>query len=81
MKAPIDRFKGKSREEIYEKEKLLDKENLDKNDQLAMFLAAMKVFLPWLLLILSPLIIFALLLWARSSAICRGFCYAQNKEV
>ena len=62
MKAPIDRFKGKSREEIYEKEKLLDKENLDKNDQLAMFLAAMKVFLPWLLLILSPLIIFALLL-------------------
>ena len=62
MKAPIDRFKGKSRNEIYEKEKLLDKDNLDKNDQLAMFLAAMKVFLPWLLLILSPLIIFALLL-------------------
>lgn len=62
MKAPIDRFKGKSLEEIYKKERLLDRYNLDKNDQLAMFLAAMKVFLPWLLLILSPLIIFALLI-------------------
>ena len=44
MKAPIDRFKGKSLEEIYKKERLLDRDNLDKNDQLAMFLAAMKVF-------------------------------------
>ena len=46
MKAPIDRFKGKSPEEIYEKESLLDKDNLDKHDQMAMFMAAMKVFLP-----------------------------------
>ena len=62
MKAPIDRFKGKSPEEIYEKESLLDKDNLDKHDQMAMFIAAMKVFLPWVLLILSPFIIFALII-------------------
>ncbi|ACV28075.1 Uncharacterised protein [Anaerococcus prevotii] len=62
MKAPIDRFKGKSQKEIYEKERLLDRDNLENNDQLAMFLAAMKVFMPWVLLILSPLIILALLI-------------------
>ena len=62
MKAPIDRFKGKSPEEIYEKESLLDKDNLDKHDQMDMFMAAMKVFLPWVLLILSPFIIFALII-------------------
>ena len=52
MKAPIDRFKGKSPEEIYEKEELLEKDNLEKHDRFAMFLAAMKVFLPPVLLIL-----------------------------
>lgn len=51
MKKPIDRFKGKSKEEIYEKEKLLDDDNLEKHDRLAMFLAAMKVFLPPVLLV------------------------------
>lgn len=52
MKKPIDRFKGKSKEEIYEKEHLLDPENLEKHDKLAMFLAAMKVFMPPVILIL-----------------------------
>ena len=52
MKAPIDRFKGKSPEEIYEKEELLEKDNLEKHDRFAMFLAAMKVFMPPVLLIL-----------------------------
>lgn len=61
MRAPIDRFKDKSPEEISRKESLLDKDNLDKHDQLAMFLAAMKVFLPWVLLILSPFLILAIL--------------------
>lgn len=51
MKRPIDRFKGKSKEEIYEKERLLDQDNLEKHDKLAMFLAAMKVFMPPVLLI------------------------------
>ena len=60
MKAPIDRFKGKSHEEIYEKERLLDKDNLEKKDQLAMFLAAMKVFMPVVLLLLAPLFLLAL---------------------
>ena len=41
MKRPIDHFKNKSKEEIYEKD-----------DRLAMFLAAMKVFMPPVLLIL-----------------------------
>ena len=62
MKAPIDRFKGKSQKEIYEKERLLDKDNLENKDQLAMFLAATRVFMPWVLLILSPLIILALVI-------------------
>ena len=62
MKAPIDRFKGKSQKEIHEKERLLDKDNLENKDQLAMFLAAMRVFMPWVLLILSPLIILALVI-------------------
>ena len=52
MKRPIDPFKNKSKEEIYEKEELLEKDNLEKDDRLAMFLAAMKVFLPPVLLIL-----------------------------
>ncbi|MDD7464289.1 MAG: hypothetical protein SOW41_02485 [Anaerococcus sp.] len=51
MKKPIDRFKGKSKEEIEEKERLLDQDNLEKHDKLAMFLAALKVFLPPVLLI------------------------------
>ena len=33
MKRPIDRFKGKTREEIEEKEALLDKDNLEKGDR------------------------------------------------
>lgn len=52
MKKPIDKFKGKSQEEIYEKESLLDEDNLEKDDKIAMFLAAMKVFLPPLILII-----------------------------
>ncbi|MDU7164052.1 MAG: hypothetical protein E6296_05875 [Anaerococcus vaginalis] len=61
MKRPIDPFKEKSPDEIYEKEELLEKDNLEKDDRLAMFLAAMKVFLPPVLLILlifSSLIFF-----------------------
>lgn len=52
MTKPIDRFKGKSKEEIEEKERLLDEENLEKHDRLAMFLAALKVFLPPVLLVI-----------------------------
>ena len=52
MKRPVDPFKNKTKEEIYEKEELLEKDNLEKDDRLAMFLAAMKVFLPPVLLIL-----------------------------
>lgn len=61
MKRPIDPFKEKSPDEIYEKEELLEKDNLEKDDRLAMFLSAMKVFLPPVLLILlifSSLIFF-----------------------
>ena len=54
MKRPIDRFKGKTREEIEEKESLLDEDNLERGDRLAMFLAAMRVFMPFVLLILAP---------------------------
>lgn len=59
MKRPIDRFKGKTREEIEEKESLLDKDNLEKGDRLAMFLAAMRVFMPFVLLILAPIFLIA----------------------
>ena len=52
MKRPVDPFKNKTTEEIYDKEELLEKDNLEKDDRLAMFLAAMKVFLPPVLLIL-----------------------------
>ena len=55
MKRPIDRFKGKSREEIEAKEDLLDRDNLERGDKLAMFLAAMRVFMPFVLLLLAPL--------------------------
>lgn len=51
MKKPIDSFKGKTKKEIEEKESLLDPDNLEKDDKLAMFLAAMKVFMPPVLLI------------------------------
>ena len=51
MKRPIDRFKGKSREEIEKKEDLLDHDNLERGDKLAMFLAAMRVFMPFVLLL------------------------------
>lgn len=51
MKKPIDRFKGKTKEEIEEKERLLDEDNLEKHDRLAMFLAAMRVFMPPVLLV------------------------------
>ncbi|MDY3005864.1 hypothetical protein HV819_04615 [Anaerococcus sp. AGMB00486] len=53
MKKPIDPFKNKTKEEIYEKEELLEKDNLEKHDKLAMFLAAMKVFGPPVLIILA----------------------------
>lgn len=59
MKRPIDRFKGKTREEIEEKESILDKDNLEKGDRLAMFLAAMRVFMPFVLLILAPIFLIA----------------------
>ncbi len=59
MKRPIDRFKGKTREEIEAKEDLLDRDNLEKGDKLAMFLAAMKVFMPFVLLLLAPIFLIA----------------------
>lgn len=62
MKKPIDRFSGKNADEIYEKENLLDEDNLEKDDRLAMFLAAIKVFLPGLLIVIAPLLLFAILL-------------------
>ncbi len=62
MKRPIDRFSGKSDEEIYEKTHLLDENNLEKGDRLAMFLAAMRVFLPGLLLVIGPLLLLAIFL-------------------
>ncbi|MCI7239130.1 MAG: hypothetical protein SOU08_05315 [Anaerococcus sp.] len=62
MKGPIDRFKEKNSEYVYEKQSLLDKDNLEKGDRLAMFLAAMKTFMPVVLLVLSPLILLAIFL-------------------
>ncbi len=62
MKRPIDAFKDKDLQEIYEKEDLLDENNLEKGDRLAMFLAAMKAFLPGLLILIGPLLLFAMLL-------------------
>ena len=62
MKRPIDRFEGKTKKEIYQKEYLLDEDNLEKHDRLAMFLAALRVFLPGLLLVLAPLILLLILL-------------------
>ena len=59
MKRPIDRFKGKTREEIEQKESLLDEDNLERGDKLAMFLAAMRVFMPFVLLLLAPLFLLA----------------------
>lgn len=59
MKRPIDRFKGKTREEIESKEDLLDRDNLEKGDKLAMFLAAMRVFMPFVLLLLAPIFLIA----------------------
>ena len=61
MKKPIDRFEDKSEDEIYQKERLLDEDNLEKNDRLAMFLAALRVFLPALLIVLGPLLLLAIL--------------------
>ena len=62
MRGPIDRFRDKSSKEIYKKEELLEKENLEKHDRLAMFLAALKVFLPGLLIVIGPLLLLAILL-------------------
>ncbi|WP_299034195.1 hypothetical protein [uncultured Anaerococcus sp.] len=62
MKRPIDRFKGKTREEIEEKESLLDEDNLERGDRLAMFLAAMRVFMPFVLLLLAPIFLIAFLM-------------------
>lgn len=62
MRKPIDRFSGKSNEEIYQKESLLDDDNLEKYDRLAMFLAALKVLLPALLIVVGPILLFAILL-------------------
>lgn len=59
MKRPIDRFKGKSREEIEEKEDLLDYDNLERGDKLAMFIAAMRVFMPFVFLLLAPIFLIA----------------------
>lgn len=62
MRKPIDSFSEKNADEIYEKENLLDENNLEKDDKLAMFLAALKVFLPGLLLVIGPLLLLAILL-------------------
>ena len=62
MRKPIDSFSEKNADEIYEKENLLDENNLEKDDKLAMFLAAIKVFLPGLLLVIGPLLLLAILL-------------------
>lgn len=62
MRKPIDRFSGKSNEEIYQKESLLDDDNLEKYDRLAMFLAALKVLFPALLIVVGPILLFAILL-------------------
>ena len=61
MKRPIDRFAGKNADEIYEKNHLLDPENLEKGDRLAMFLAAFRVLLPGLLLVIAPFLLIAIL--------------------
>lgn len=62
MRKPIDSFSEKNADEIYEKENLLDEDNLEKDDKLAMFLAALRVFLPGLLLVIGPLLLLAILL-------------------
>lgn len=62
MRRPIDRFSGKTEDEINEKNHLLDEDNLEKGDRLAMFLAAMRVFLPGLLLVIGPLLLLAIFL-------------------
>ena len=62
MRKPIDRFSGKSNEEIYQKESLLEDDNLEKYDKLAMFLAAIKVLFPALLIVVGPILLFAILL-------------------
>ena len=62
MRKPIDRFSGKSNEEIYQKESLLEDDNLEKYDRLAMFLAALKVLFPALLIVVGPILLFAILL-------------------
>ena len=62
MRKPIDRLSGKSNEEIYQKESLLEDDNLEKYDKLAMFLAAIKVLFPALLIVVGPILLFAILL-------------------
>ena len=62
MRKPIDSFSERNADEIYEKENLLDENNLEKDDKLAMFLAAIRVFLPGLLLVIGPLLLLAILL-------------------
>ena len=62
MRKPIDRFSDKSNEEIYQKESLLEEDNLEKYDRLAMFLAALKVLFPALLIVVGPILLFAILL-------------------
>ncbi|WP_073998721.1 hypothetical protein [Anaerococcus urinomassiliensis] len=62
MRKPIDRFSGKSNDEIYQKESLLEDDNLEKYDKLAMFLAALKVLFPALLIVVGPILLFAILL-------------------
>lgn len=62
MRKPIDRLSGKSNEEIYQKESLLEDDNLEKYDRLAMFLAALKVLFPALLIVVGPILLFAILL-------------------
>ena len=59
MKRPIDKFKDKSKEEIDKKESLLDPDNLEKSDKLAMFLAAIRVFMPFVILIFLPFLLIA----------------------
>ena len=63
MKRPIDKFKDKSKEEIDKKESLLDPDNLEKSDKLAMFLAAIRVFMPYVILIFLPFLLIAWFMW------------------
>lgn len=80
MKRPYDPFEEKSSEEIYEKEELLEDDNLEKHDKLAMFLAAMKVFLPPVLLILGLFSLLIFFFWVYKQNLRVNNKCKQRKE-